>query len=63
MNTTSFVSSSPNRFAAVFEEALCTKVLMRNGGRFAECGEVERNGLVWCGEWVKWRQDARRESA
>lgn len=57
MNTTLLVSSSSNRLAVMLENALCMNGF--EGGRdgLAKCGEVMRNGLVGCGEWIEWIED------
>jgi len=57
MNTTLLVSSSSNRLAVMLENALCMKGFERGGVGLAKCGEVERNGLVGCGEWIEWMED------
>jgi len=53
INTTLLVSSSSNRLAVMLENVLCMKGFERGGDGFAKRGEVERNGLVGCGERIE----------
>ena len=58
MNTTLLVSSSSNRLVVMLEKALCVNGFTRDGEGLAKCGELERKGLVGCGEWIEWIDDA-----
>ena len=61
MNTTLLVSSSSNRLAVMLEKALCTKGFAGVGDGLRKGGEVERKGLVGCGEWIEWIEDVEEE--
>lgn len=57
INTTLLVSSSSNKLAVMLENALCTNGFAIEREGLGNCGDVERNGLVWWGEWMEWMED------